>query len=340
MNEVDEVKQLRLQEELRYVDVEQVERWSRVVLDRLVRWSNQEIFSALGGEVSIELPLGPPNAGVSYVSYEPLRMKMMIRMSMVTDIYRDAFTFPLISRRVVSQTDSLAQLHSNQLFNGKPFLFSTGVPEVDVSSVYHALRPYCEAMVKVNQEQNDSILESNDLHCRFVMFELMLVWTFFHELGHVVQKHFRLRADPQRSDGVDTFLEFDEQGHGKDLADHENDQSALSDLKGQARELMADAEAADLTIKYLVASRRLNFSVVYLLLCSISCMFQRFYMNYSDELSLTRHSHPHPAVRDNVFQHFVTHVICDLLAAAKQTPTRDATGFLPKRSSYSIHRPF
>jgi len=142
MNELDAVKQLRLQEELRYVDADQVERWSRLVLDGLVRWSNFNIFSALGGELSIDLPLGPPNAGVGYVSYEPLRPKMMIRQTMVTDIYRDAFTFPLICRLIVSETNTLEELHGNRLFDGKPFLFSVGVPELDVEFVLAPLRPY------------------------------------------------------------------------------------------------------------------------------------------------------------------------------------------------------
>lgn len=324
MNEVDAVKQLRLQEELRYVDAEQVERWSRLVLDGLVRWSNLNIFSALGGELSIDLPLGPPNAGIAYVSYEPLRPKMMIRQTMVTDIYRDAFTFPLICRRIVTETRTLKELHRNRLFDGKPFLWSAGVPELDVEFIFTPFRPYCERIVKTHLEQNDSLLEPNDLHCRFIMFELMLLWTFFHELGHVVQRHFRLWADLHRADGASAFLEFDERRRGDDLADRKNTQPAAPDLRGQARELMADAEALDLTLKYLLATGRLKPPMVYLLLCSISCMLQRFYLFYSDDLTITPHRHPHPALREEVAQSFVTNSILDFLAATKQTSGRDA----------------
>jgi len=183
-------------------------------------------------------------------------------------------------------------------------------------------------MVKKHQEQNDSVLEPNDLHCRFVMFELMLVWTFFHELGHDVQRHFRLWADPHRANGADAFLEFDEGRRGDDLAERENSQPAAPDLRGQARELMADAEALDLTLKYLLATGRLKFPRVYLLLCSISCMLQRFYLNYSDDLTITPHRHPHPAVREEVSQSFVTNSILDFLAATKQTSGRDAAAIV------------
>lgn len=324
MNGVDAVKQLRLQEELRYIHADHVEDWGRVVLDGLVRWSNTTIFSPLGGELSIDLPLGAPNAGVGYLSHDPLRPKMMIRQSMVTDIYRDAFAFPLISRRIASETNTLDGLHRSPLFNNLPFLFSTGVPGLDANFVLAPLRPICEAMVKVHQEQKDSLLVPSDLYCRFIMFELMLVWTFFHELGHVVQRHFRLRSDPHRADGADAFLEFDERCASNDLADNASALPVAPDLRAQARELMADAEALDLTLKYLLATGRLKFPMIYLLLCSISCMFQRFYLGYADDLTITPRQHPHPALRDEVSQSFLAKSICDHLAGTKQPPGREA----------------
>ncbi|WP_201446490.1 hypothetical protein [Burkholderia gladioli] len=324
MNEIDALKQLRLQEEVRYVHVDHVEDWSRIVLDGLVRWSNATIFSTIGGELSIDLPLGPPNAGVGYLSHDPLRPQMMIRQSMVTDIYRDAFAFPLISRRIASETNTLDGLHRSPLFNNLPFLFSTGIPALDANFVLAPLRPICEAMVKAHQEQKDSPLAPSDLYCRFIMFELMLVWTFFHELGHVVQRHFRLRSDPYRADGADAFLEFDERGASYDLADMASAQPVVPDLRAQARELMADAEALDLTLKYLLATGRLKFPMSYLLLCSISCMFQRFYLGYADDLTIAPRQHPHPALRDEVSQSFLARSLCDYLAGTEQTPDREA----------------
>jgi len=324
MNEVDAVKQLRLLDERKYVDEYQVEQWSRLVLDGLVSWSNRNIFSSLGGELAIELPVGAPNAGVYYDSLEPLRPKMMIRQSMLTDIYRDAFTFPLICRRIISDTNTVEHLHSNPLFNGKPFLFSTGAPELDVTLVHAGLRPWCEAMVRVHQEKKDNVIQCNDLHCRFVMFELMLVWTFFHELGHVVQRHIRLRDNPHQTDGVDTYFELDELLPAEEMADSENAKPASQDLRAQARELMADAEALDLTLKYLLANGRLKFPMVYLLICSVSCMLQRFYQNYSDNLNITHHRHPHPVIRDELSQSFLTNSIHDVLVASNQFPDHHA----------------
>jgi hypothetical protein len=280
VNEIDPVKQLKLQEELRYIETEEVERWSRLVLDDLVGWSNHHIFSPRGGALTLDIPLGPPNAGVKYISLEPLRPEVMIRSSMVTDIYRDAFSFPLICRRFVTDTENLQYLHQNPAFSEQTFLFSAGVPTLDINSVLTPLRPYCTAMIKAHQAKIENRLESNDLHCRFVMFELMLVWTFFHELGHVVQQHYFLHSPSNSADRVDLFSEFDEEIRDREMVEREGPEPSMSDLRGQARELMADAEALDLALKYLLASGRLNFAMVYLLLCSISCMYQRFFANY------------------------------------------------------------
>lgn len=107
MNKIDQLKQLRLQEEARLLETDLVEEFARPILDGLVRWSNKNIFQDRGGELSLEIPLGAPNAGVTYKSIEPLKPVMMIYLSMITDIYRDAFAFPLICRRLVAETSTL-----------------------------------------------------------------------------------------------------------------------------------------------------------------------------------------------------------------------------------------
>jgi hypothetical protein len=75
-------------------------------------------------------------------------------------------------------------------------------------------------------------------------------------------------------------------------------------------------------MKLLVSMGRFKFPVIYLLLCSTSCMYQRFYAGYADDLTPTVHRHPHPAVRDDVSQIFAMTSICDALVRG----TQDADG--------------
>lgn len=320
MNKIDQLKQLRLQEETNLLDADLVEEFARPVLEGLVDWSNKNIFSKHGGELSLEIPLGPPNAGVWYQSIEPLKPVVKIFRSMITDIYRDALTFPLICRRLVDETAILADLHDHDAWKGAPFAFSTAVPTLQPGHVHGDLAFPCEIVATMHEGNDESKIETNDVRCKFVMFELMLVWTFFHELGHVLQRHYRFRVTTSGLDNVDTFLEFTEDQPDKDLADNDPSIVPPSDLPAQARELMADAEAMDLTLKYIRATGRLSFPLVYLLHCSVSCMFQRFYQNYSESLNITSHRHPHPALREQVSEAFLADSISDFLVATKQVP--------------------
>lgn len=324
MNKLDELKLLRLQEELKYVNAELVEQFARVVLDGLVKWSNTHIFSKLGGELTIEIPLGPPNAGVGYKSLEPLRPHMVIYLAMITDIYRDALTFPVVCRRLVDETETLDAFHQIPAWQGFPFAFKTAMPILRAGHVHGDLSEFCEVMAEQHVRQTESILDTNDVRCRFVMFELMLVWTFFHELGHVVQQHYRLRNKTDHLDAVETFLEFPEETSSTDQANAESIGDALPDLPAQARELMADGESMDLTLKYIQATGRLCFPLVYLLYCSVGCMFQRFYQNYTENLNIVARRHPHPALREEVSEAFLSDTIRDHLVASKKVPNDEA----------------
>lgn len=322
MNKLDDLKQLRLQEELKYVDADLVEDFAKIVLDGVASWSNNVIFSKQGGELSIEFPLGPPNAGVLLKSLEPLKPTVIIRQSMLTDIYRDALTYPLLCRKIADETGSVRALHEHPLWKGQPFVFSTGVPELQSGHVLPPLSLFCEAIAKRHEDEAESKMATNDVRCRFVMLELMLVWTFFHELGHVLQQHYRFRSGANGLDTVEAFLEFDEVPAGTEHANNETTGSSPADLAAQARELMADAEAMDLTLKYLLKTGRLKFPMVYLLLCSVGCMFQRFYKSYSEDLNVTSHRHPHPALRQHVSEAFLSNSICDFLVANKLASDR------------------
>lgn len=323
MNKIDQLKQLRLEEESRLIDADFVEQSARTVLDGLVNWSNRHVFSKLGGELSIEIPLGAPNAGVKYASIDPPKPVVVIYLSMITDIYRDALAFPLISRRLVDETDTLTAFHEEPPWNSFPFAFTTGVPQLQPGHVHGDLSPACEMMASLHEERQKSKLDANDVRCRFVMFELMLAWTFFHELGHVLQRHYRLRMAAIGQDHVDLFLEWPENGGAEESADSGTTETVQGDLPAQARELMADAEAMDLTLAYLHASGRLSFPMLYLLYCSVSCMYQRFYQKYKENLNITKHRHPHPALREQVSEAFLSWSISDYLVARKAVPGRE-----------------
>lgn len=324
MNKLDELKLLRLQEELKYVDTELVEQLASTILDGLVVWSNTHIFSKLNGELTIEIPLGPPNAGVGYKSYEPPRPHMVIYLAMITDIYRDALTYPVVCKRLAEETDTLDAFHEVATWEGFPFAFKTAMPMLRPGHVHGDLSFFCEVLAKQHELRTESVFDANDVRCRFVMFELMLVWTFFHELGHVVQQHYRLRNKTNYLDTAEQFLEFPADTPRTDLANDGSSGEVPADLPAQARELMADAESMDLTLKYIHATGRLCFPLVYLLHCSVSCMFQRFYQNYSESLNIVGRRHPHPALREQVSEAFLADTMSDYLVVTKQVPSHAA----------------
>ena len=273
------------------------------------------------------MTLGSPNAGVSVHPSRPLHPRMEFRTSLISDIYADAFTFPIICRRLAMETDTLSNFNSMEVFLDCGVRFTSPLPHFYAENVSGLFRPICETFVEQISKQKDERKPNPDeVRCRFIMFELMLVWTFFHELGHVVQGHHRLRSVGTSSIHNDAFWEMDEAAVQSDTANMSSGSQDANkpppDLPAQARELLADAEATDLTLKYLVMQGRLNFNVWYLFLCSIGCMFQRFYANYPDNLDLSPARHPHPLIRDEVSQALGNNWVADYLVASNNIKSR------------------
>lgn len=330
MNHIDDLKLLRLQEEKKYINSDFIEELARQLIDGLVRWANKEIFTPLDGKLTFDITLGPPNAGVAIRSDRPVHPRMEFRSSLISDIYADSFSFPIVCRRLTQEMETLKHLNETELFRECSVRFNSPLPELNESNVANLFSPVCETFVDLNVERrsDDRQLQPNDVRCRFIMFELMLVWTFFHELGHIVQGHHRMHSKSPSLISDYGFFELDD--HVQTQADHKDISMASSasgrvapDLAAQARELMADAEATDQTLKYLVMHGRLNFSVWYLLLCSTGCMFQRFYNQYPDNLELSHSRHPHPAIRDEVSQLLGINWLADYLVASKNIQNRD-----------------
>ncbi len=298
MNErIDGLKALRIEHETQFINQELVEELASAVIQDLVAWSNEAIYNPLGGEISFKMPaVGPPNArAVTYLN-EPYKPTIEIRLSMFLEIYRDAFTFPLISKRIERETSNIEQFHDafGVGFDSR-FMFKTGIPEFDSGSYKGVLNPYFRAFWDVFKENSDERIEFNDVICRFIFFEIVTAWVFFHELGHLVQRHYMLKENDKGSSEVE-IVEIEE-----------DETRRNSDISGQAREVLADLEGLDLTLKYMQRKGILNQQSLYLLHCGVSCMYQRFYQGYETNLELTANAHPHPVIRNEFFHEYALH---------------------------------
>lgn len=334
MNEKDTLKELRLQEELQFLNSEFIESLAKSILDDLTKWANDNIFGPKGGKLTYSITLGEPNAAIAQGAADPYSPRMEIRRRLLEEIYRDAFAFTLISNRLATETDTLQTLHATDPFKDSPYVFETALPTIKLEWVAPMLRHICAGMEDASRNAQDERLGSNEVRCRFIMFEFMVVWTFFHEIGHALQQHYVLRKEESHVANLDeAVMDWDMETHssvkssferpGPEYADQKS-QRGLPNLPAQARELMADIEGTGIMLSYLVADNRLNLKTIYLLLCSLSCMFQRFYNGYEDNLQLAPLRHPHPAIRDEVAQQFILETVVQWLLFTRQVSSSEA----------------
>lgn len=323
----DELKRLRLEQERQYIDQDFVERLAVSLLTSLVTNANVEIYGPLDGEISLSLEDGPPNAGVAVSAAAPFKPRIVFRRSLIWDIYADALVFPLVCRQVAQDTDVLKHLHEDERFRACLARFDDAVPVLGESDVCEIFRPACKAFIhalEISRQDEKSPLP-HEVRCRFVLFELMLTWTFFHELGHAIQRHY-LMHDQSTVVGAEwVHFEMEEPPAEEVAADAvaSSVPSTAPDLASQARELMADAEATSLTLNYLGLQGRINTSTNYLLTCAIGCLLQRMYLNYPESIEISPARHPHPVVRDESTQLLSGHWTTDLLMVGKQCSTRE-----------------
>ncbi len=323
----DELKKLRLEQESQYINQDFVEGLAVSLLTSLVARANLEIYGPRGGELSLSLEYGPPNAGVAVSAAAPFKPRIAFRRSLIWDIYADALVFPLVCRRIAQETDALKQLHEDEHFRVCRTRFDDAVPVLGESDVCEIFRPACEALIHDIEasRQDEKPPLPHEVRCRFVLFELMLAWTFFHELGHAIQGHYLMHGQSTAVGAEWVHFEMEEppaEG-GAAAAVESSVSSTAPDLASQARELMADAEATSLTLNYLGFQGRVRASTGYLLTCAIGCLLQRFYLNYPESLEISPGRHPHPAVRDESTQLLSSHWTTDFLVVRKQCPTRE-----------------
>lgn len=315
MHHIDPDKEWRLQRETEMFDSSFVDHLGEALIRFLEERINKELFGQMNGRLNVSIPtIGNPNARVIVPKDKPFEPTIEIRFSLLIEIYKDAFAFPLISNRIRNETDVIQTLNS-EMFKEAKFTFDGAVPEISENQIEGPLFGYCAAVAKLVRDHKNSRIEKNDVYCRFLMFEIMVVWTFFHELSHVLQQHHAVR---ERLEDINAGLEhIDELG-----IDGPSDISLL----GQAREILADAEGIHLTLNYLAENCRLNYATTYLLLCSVSCMFQRFYNSYEDHLEIVSGQHPHPVIRDEFAQVTVLNWVTSYLAKVAQSPNLETAG--------------
>lgn len=303
----DEIKAIKIERENDFIDINFVEEMAVKITDDLVQWANRNIFEPLGGKLSLEIPaFGEPNArAITYWKsrYSPI---IEIRLSMFQEIYRDAFTFPLISKRIEKETNTISQFHDSfPCAYDDRYMYETGIPNIPKESTKGNLKHYFMEFLKAYNQKPHENINSNDIACRFLMFEVVVAWIFFHELGHLVQRHYMISDDASNSIESE-ILEIDESLENK-----------RPNISGQAREVMADIEGLDMTLKYMKRKGILQSQSVYLLLCGVNCMYQRFYQKYEVSLDLANGNHPHPVIRNEFFHNFLLHWIIEFLDCDK-----------------------
>jgi hypothetical protein len=269
-----------------------VETFSGLVLDKLKGWANEEIFD---GGLEVEIPLCEQvNAGAISFPDNPKKAKIVITMGMLFEIYRDSLAFPIYAEKLRRDTTTFND-NSWRAFESVASRFSTGVPEVEFPELTEIAQLFVSAWRSANSKEvedrhgrdHDQIL-SRSLACRFLMFEFMVAWVFFHELSHVIQCHYQLKSD--HSDRVELY---------------ELNGDSTGSYASQAREILSDIEGLDLTLRYLAREGVYNYKSFYFLLCAQMCMFNRFYNGkYDEEYFVAKSTHPHPVARCEFICHY------------------------------------
>ncbi|WP_394143055.1 hypothetical protein [Vibrio atypicus] len=286
-----------------------MEQLAELVLNRLTSWANEEIYAPLGGELTTSTPLKESvNAGAIVNRLSPLNPNIVIHFGMIQEIYRDALVFPIYSEKIAESTENFKNKNWN-MFKGARFKFEEGVPTLtskEISSLSATFSaPWIEEYKK-RADANPELMSEERLYviiktlpARFLMFELMLSWVFFHELSHLIQCHYKLKGDTSENiEYYEVVGDFTE-----------------PDFSGQSREILADIEGLNLTVRYMEREGFYGPNSMYLLLCSMTCMFNRFCGNgYLDKFHEVKGVHPHPVIRDD----FIHEYFCSLMA--KNTP--------------------
>lgn len=308
--------------ENQFMDVFFLKDMAQTIIDDLVKWSNDEIYSRLGGKLECELVLSEAvNARASVDPADPYNPRIEIYVGMVREVYRDSFVFPMLADRIAALPGHDESF--KERFGGAPSYFEGGVPDVPdalLTSLYKIYKSTSE------EKDQDERMTDKSIACRFLMFEVMLAWVFFHELSHLAQRHYLFRNDKV------TVEQLEEESY--EIS--ETECMGRECERFQAREVLADIEGGELTIRYLLRKKMFDFSSIYLLYCAQYLMFNRFYMDYEPNLDFVNKKHPHPVIRNELSSSFLTEYVIYCLNRKGDVPVEDismAVVYLSVKSS-------
>lgn len=314
-------------EEGKHLSNDYVEALATPVIKELTEWANDVVFSKHNGNLTWEIPLNPSaNASAVTKLSDPMSPVVRINLGMLREIYRDAFVFPMVSQQIAEETSHVKNL--NNLYQNKSFVFDTGVPPIPSSQYTEVFQRY----KPLYDESRHEKLTDDLLAARFLMFELMVVWLYFHELGHLLQRHYLFQVVGGDEEDVVTV---DESQSKFVLHSEHTDENFF--LKSQAREILADLEGVSLAITYMVKKNLFQMPGIYMLMCGQEIMFHRFFQIYADDFSIPDLKHPNPLVRSEFVQAYFTRLIIETCFQRKLVPSRESISipavYLSSRSS-------
>ena len=295
---IEEQRKIELENDV--IDFNFIDDLSKLILKKLTSWCNETIYEPLGGKLTFCTPLNESvNAGAKLNPKSPLNPEIIINMGMIREIYLDSLTFPIISQRIAIETDTIDTL--NEMFENASYTFSDGVPQLRTQRI----GTIASLLAPIFSKYNHSRLSANDYAVRFMMFEVMLAWVFFHELSHLIQCHYKLKMSNANVDEIE-FYEINVLNENVSI-----------DLTSQAREVLADLEGLDLTIRYMNRETIFYSESAYVLLCALACMFNRFYGRYEKSFESASGTHPHPVIRNEFIHNFFLNAAFSKLAGGE-----------------------
>lgn len=320
----EKIKSIR--EENANLSLDYIEEIATPILTKLTEWANSTVYSKYNGRITLEIRLQESaEAWAITRPSDPMNPTIRMHVGMLREIYRDAFVFPLISHIIAEESSTI--INFNKIHKNLRYTFKSGVPTIPVSQqteLFKLLKPLYDK--NRHKKLTDDMLAS-----RFLMFELMTVWLFCHELGHLIQRHYLLQV----IDGDEDISSISEAQD--DLALHSKDTDENFFLKSQAREILADLEGVGLAVTYMIEKKLLSMPSIYMLLCAQEIMFQRFAVIYPDNFDIPDLKHPNPIIRSEFVQAYSVHFILDALVQRGRMATKgagvDGMLYLSQRSS-------
>lgn len=302
-------KQKRIDFESQFIKFEMIDLLSKTILDELESWANEKIFKPLGGNLTVQRPLNESvNACAIANPKKPVEAVIKINMGMIREIYRDSFVFPPFSEQFVKDSANVADLNSE--FRNLGFTFGSGLPEIPRNKRNALYFPFEEVYVGKNERFTEDATA-----CRCMYFEVALAWVFFHELSHLVQCHYKLKSQLSAEADSIEFYELNSSSSGPEESSRE-----------QSREILADMEGIDLTLKYMIRKDIFSSGALYIFMCALGCLYNRFYNGYPEKIDIGQGSHPHPIIRHEFSVAFITNAISQKLIEMGYAKDKESVG--------------